>query len=271
MTRGITFKLAGAWPWRHRELLLVLVTREVAGRYRGSIAGLLWSVFNPLLMLLVYTVVFSMIFKVRWGGGNDSTSQFALLVFTGLLVFNLFSECICRAPTLVVNHSNYVKKLLFPLDILPWVTLGAALFHMLMGLIVWFVFHILIFGLPPVTAVLFPLVLLPLTLLALGLSWFLAALGVYLRDIDQVIGVLMSALLMLSAVFYPVTALPTAFQPWLYLNPLALVIESSREVLVWGVVPDIRVWLGQLLAACAVAILGRTWFEKTRQGFADVL
>ncbi|WP_246195911.1 ABC transporter permease [Pseudomonas piscis] len=268
---GNTLEVTDVWPWRHRELLRALISREIAGRYRGSTAGLLWSFFNPLLMLLVYTFVFSMVFKVRWEGSNDSTSQFALLVFTGLLVFNLFSDCIGRAPRLVLNHGNYVKKLLFPLDILPLVLLGTALFHLLMGMVVWLGFYLLVFGLPPPTALLLPLVLLPLVLLALGLSWFLAALGVYLRDIDQVIGVLMSALLMLSAVFYPVTALPTAFQPWFYLNPLALVIESSREVLIWGVVPSIGLWLGEMLAACVVAVLGWAWFQKTRQGFADVL
>lgn len=258
-------------PWRHRELLVALIEREITGRYRGSIAGLLWSFLNPLLMLLVYTFVFSVVFKVRWDTGSDSKSQFALLVFTGMMVFNLFSECISRAPGLIPSNANYVKKVVFPLDLLPGVILGAVLFHTLVSFIVWLIFHLLVFGLPPFTTLLFPLVLLPLVLFTLGLSWFLASLGVYLRDIGQVIGVLMSALMLLSAVFYPVSALPTAYQHWLYLNPLTLVIESSRDVLIWGVVPDISLWLGQLVGASVVAFLGHAWFEKTRQGFADVL
>ncbi|WP_025130217.1 ABC transporter permease [Pseudomonas sp. PH1b] len=258
-------------PWRHQELLLALIEREIIGRYRGSIAGLLWSFLNPLFMLLVYTFVFSVLFKVRWGSEDDSKSQFALLVFAGMMVFNLFSECLTRAPKLIPSNVNYVKKVMFPLDILPCVTLGAALFHTLVSFVVWLAFHLLAFGLPPLTALLFPLVLLPLALFTLGLSWILASLGVYIRDIDQVIGVLMSALMLLSAVFYPVSALPASYQHWLYLNPLTLVIESSRDVMIWGVVPDIRLWFGELIVASAVAVLGRIWFEKTREGFADVL
>lgn len=258
-------------PWRHRELLLALIEREVAGRYRGSIAGLMWSFLNPLLMLLVYTFVFSVLFKVRWETGSDSKPQFALLVFTGMLVFNLFSECLVQAPGLILNHANYVKKVVFPLQILPCVMLGAVLFQTLVSFVVWLIFHLLVFGLPPLTTLLFPLVLLPLVLLTLGLSWLLSALGVYLRDIGQVIGVLMSALMLLSGVFYPVSALPATYQHWLYMNPLTLVIESSRDVLIWGVVPDFGPWLGQLTVAGIVAVLGRLWFEKSRQGFADVL
>ncbi|SCZ75864.1 lipopolysaccharide transport system permease protein [Pseudomonas sp. NFPP18] len=258
-------------PWRHRELLRALIEREVIGRYRGSIAGLLWSFLNPLLMLLVYTFVFSVVFKVRWGTDNDSNTQFALLVFTGMMVFNLFSECLTRAPGLILSHVNYVKKVVFPLDMLPCVMLGAVLFHTLVSFAVWLLFHLLAFGLPPPTALLFPLVLLPLVLFTLGLSWVLASLGVYLRDVSQVIGVLMSALLLMSAVFYPLSALPEAYRHWLYLNPLTLVIESSRDVLIWGVVPDLGLWLIELSVALGVAFLGWAWFEKTRPGFADVL
>jgi len=256
---------------RHRELLLALIEREVIGRYRGSIAGLLWSFLNPLLMLLVYTFMFSVVFKVRWGTDNDSKPQFALLVFTGMMVFNLFSECLTRAPGLIPSHVNYVKKVVFPLDILPCVMLGAVLFQTLVSLVVWLLFHLLAFGLPPLTALLFPIVLLPLALFTLGLSWILASLGVYLRDVGQVMGVLMSALLLMSAVFYPVSALPEAYRHWLYLNPLTLVIESSRDVLIWGVVPDPSLWLGEMVVALGVAFLGWAWFEKTRPGFADVL
>ena len=182
MTGSTTLQRFTFRPWRHRELLRALIEREVIGRYRGSIAGLLWSFLNPLLMLLVYTFVFSVVFKVRWGADNDSNTQFALLVFTGMMVFNLFSECLTRAPGLILSHVNYVKKVVFPLDMLPCVMLGAVLFHTLVSFAVWLLFHLLAFGLPPPTALLFPLVLLPLVLFTLGLSWVLASLGVYLRD-----------------------------------------------------------------------------------------
>jgi lipopolysaccharide transport system permease protein len=258
-------------PWRHRDLLITMIKREVIGRYRGSVMGILWSFLNPATMLLVYIFVFSVVFKARWSGGTDSRIEFALIVFAGLLVFNLFSECITRAPALVVSNVNYVKKVVFPLEILPWVTMGAALFHALFSLLVWLVCYMIFFGLPHMTLLLFPLVLLPLVLFTLGISWLLASLGVYLRDISQVVAVLTPALMFLSAIFYPVSALPAAYQPLLYLNPLTYVIEQARDVLFWGTVPSIPIWIGSLFASATVAWLGFVWFQKTRKGFADVL
>lgn len=258
-------------PWRHRELLLSLIEREVLGRYRGSMIGLLWSFLNPLMMLLVYTLVFSVMFKLKWQGGSESRVEFALLVFAGILVFNIFSECVLRAPALIVSNTNYVKKMVFPLEILPWVTLGSVLLHALASLLIWLVFHLLLIGLPPVTALLLPLVLLPLVLFSLGVSWLLAALGVYLRDVGQVTTALTTALMFLSAVFYPASAFPEPYRQLLLLNPLARVIEQTRDVLFWGVVPDLSTWAAGLALSGAVAWLGFLWFQWARGGFADVL
>ena len=258
-------------PWRHRELLVSMVQRDVIGRYRGSIMGLLWSFLNPLFMLLVYTFVFSMMFKMRWPQGSGSRTEFALLVFAGLLVFNVFSECVSRAPGLIISNANYVKKVMFPLEILPWVVLGAVLFHTLASLAIWLVFHLVFFGLPPLTSLLLPLVLLPLVLFTLGISWLLASLGVYLRDVGQMVGVLTTALMFVSAIFYPTSAFPQAYQGLLHLNPLTRVVEQTRDVLFWGIVPDPFTWACGLVVACGVAWLGFTWFQKTRKGFADLL
>jgi lipopolysaccharide transport system permease protein len=137
--------------WRNRNLVRSLVHREVVGRYRGSFMGILWSFFNPIFMLLVYTFVFSVVFKARWNSGSDSKTEFALVLFAGLLVFNLFSECFNRAPSLILSNVNYVKKVVFPLEILPWVTLGSALFHAAISLIVWFCAYIFFIGIPSVT------------------------------------------------------------------------------------------------------------------------
>ena len=229
-------------PWRHRELLVSMVQRDVIGRYRGSIMGLLWSFLNPLFMLLVYTFVFSMMFKMRWPQGSGSRTEFALLVFAGLLVFNVFSECVSRAPGLIISNANYVKKVMFPLEILPWVVLGAVLFHTLASLAIWLVFHLVFFGLPPLTSLLLPLVLLPLVLFTLGISWLLASLGVYLRDVGQMVGVLTTALMFVSAIFYPTSAFPQAYQGLLHLNPRTRVVEQTRDALFWGIVPDPFTW-----------------------------
>lgn len=257
--------------WRHKSLVAALVKREVVGRYRGSVMGILWSLFHPVFMLLVYTFVFSVIFKARWNSGSESKTEFALVLFAGLLVFGLFAECVNRAPSLILSNASYVKKVVFPLDILPWVTLGSALFHTLISLGVWLVFYLVLFGLPQPTIMLLPVVLLPLLLLTLGLSWMLASLGVYLRDVSQIIGIITTALMFLSPIFYPISALPADYQPLLLLNPLTPTIEHARAVLVWGNTPDWPFFTGYLAMTTFIAWLGFAWFQKTRRGFADVL
>ncbi len=257
--------------WQQRRLIAVLVRREVVGRYKGSTVGLFWSLFNPMLMLTVYTFVFSVVFKARWSSASSSKTEFALILFAGLIVFNLFSDCINRAPGLIVSNVNYVKKVVFPIEILPIVTLGAALFHGLVSLAVWLVFYLVFFGLPHLTVLLLPFALLPLLLLTIGACWLLASLGVYLRDVTQVVGVLSLMLMFLSPIFFPVSALPPEYQLLLMLNPLTPVIEQVRDILVWGRLPDVAGYLLHLAFAAAVACLGFAWFQKTRKGFADVL
>ncbi|MBY0509096.1 MAG: ABC transporter permease, partial [Rhodospirillaceae bacterium] len=168
--------------WRHRMLIAMLAKRDALGRYRGSAMGILWSFFHPLLMLGVYTFVFSGVFKARWTFGQGSPGEYAIILFAGLIVFTLFSECLTRAPTLILSNVNYVKKVAFPLEILPWVIFGSGLFHLAISLGVWLLFYVVVFGLPPVTALLLPVALLPLVLVIMGMIWFLAALGVFLRD-----------------------------------------------------------------------------------------
>lgn len=264
---------AAIWSslWGHRGLLRALIAREVVGRYRGSVFGILWSFFNPVFMLLVYTFVFSVVFKARWQAHSDSRSEFAFVLFAGLIVFNVFAECVNRAPSLVLSHANYVKKVVFPLEVLPWVALGASLFHGLISLVVWLVAYTIFFGLPPVTVVFFPLVMLPVVLFVMGLSWALASLGVFLRDVTQVIGIFTLAMMFLAPIFYPVTALPEEFRQILYWNPLTAPIEEMRAVLFWGRLPDFGGLMLYTAVSAAVAWLGFAWFQKTRQGFADVL
>lgn len=257
--------------WRNRSLIHASAQREVLGRYRGSALGLLWSFFNPLFMLTVYTFVFSVVFKARWNTGSESKTEFALVLFAGLMVFNLFAECINRAPGLIISNPNYVKKVVFPLEILPFVGLLSALYHMLISLSVWLVAYVIMTGLPHATVLLLPLVILPFALFIMGLSWAMASLGVFLRDVSQFIGVVVTTLMFLSPIFYPANALPEAYQHILYLNPLTPAIEMTRDVLYWGKLPDIAVLALYWLSTGAVAWLGFAWFQKTRKGFADVL
>lgn len=256
---------------RNRELIKVSAKREVLGRYRGSVLGILWSFFNPLFMLSVYTFVFSEILKARWNVGSDSKTEFALILFSGLIIFNFFSECINRAPSLILSNVSYVKKVMFPLEILPAVTLFSSLFHALISLCVWLLAYLAFFDAPPVTALYLPLIVLPFMFFILGLSWMLASLGVYLRDVSQFIGIITTALMFLSPIFYPATALPEAYRHFLYYNPLTPVIEQTRDVLFWGKSPDFSMLGVYWLISVTVACMGFAWFQKTRKGFADVL
>lgn len=257
--------------YKNRRLILDLIKREVVGRYKGSTMGLLWSFFNPVLMLVVYTFMFSVVFKARWVGGSDSKVEFALIMFTGLLMFNLFSEVISRAPGLILNNANYVKKVIFPLEILPVVALGAAAFHMLVSLVVWLIFFLIFFTMPNWTSLQIILVFIPLVLMTLGLAWLLASLGVYLRDVGQVIGLITSVLMFLSPVFYPVSAIPEKFRGVMQLNPLTYIVEDARNVMIWGKGLDWSQWSYWTAISALVAWLGFAWFQKTRKGFADVL
>lgn len=257
--------------WQQRNLVWQLVKREVAGRYKGSFFGVVWALIQPLLMLAVYTFVFGIIFENRWQGASESKLELAAILFSGLLVFNFFAECVNRSPQLMLENSNYVKRVVFPLNILPIVVMGSALFHAAMSVAVLFVFMAISMGTLPWTIIFLPLVFTPLVLLVLGITWALSALGVYFRDIQHGIGVLLSALLFLSPIFYPMSALPLSVQPYIFVNPMAFIIEQVRSVVIWGSLPD---WSGLVLytgIASFVAWLGFVSFERTRTGFADVL
>lgn len=259
--------------WRNRQLIFQMTKREVLGRYKGSALGLAWSFFNPVFMLVVYTFVFSEIFKSRWGGigGDDSKTQFAIVLFVGMIVLSLFSEVLNRAPGLILSNVNYVKKVVFPIEILPVIAMGAALFHSLVSIVVLLVAFALFNGYLQWTTIYLPLVLLPLVILTLGFAWLLAALGVFLRDVSQTIGIITTVLMFLAPVFYPITAVPEKFRPFIMANPVTFIIEQAREVLIWGHLPS---WFGLMiytLVATFVAWAGYALFQKTRKGFADVL
>ena len=257
----------------HRTLIMQMTKREVVGRYKGSAFGLAWSFFNPVFMLVVYTFVFSEIFNARWGntGAEESKTQFAVILFVGIIVLGFFSEVLIRSSGLILTNVNYVKKVVFPIEILPVISMMAALFHALISVSVFLLAFALFNGYLHWTVIFVPFVLLPLVILATGLAWFLASLGVFLRDIGQTIGILTTVLMFLSPVFFPITAVPERFRPFIMANPLTFIIEQARDVLVWGRQPD---WSGLViytLVATLIAWAGFAWFQKTRKGFADVL
>lgn len=255
----------------HRELVWELVKRDFIGRYKGSIMGVGWSLLHPILMLVIYTLVFSVAFKARWGGGEESKVAFALVLFSGMIVHGLFAECLNRAPGIIVSQPNYVKKVVFPLEILPWVALCSALLHFLVSLVLLSVFCIFTGVSLKATFVLVPVVMLPLLLMTLGLTWLFASLGVYLRDIAQGMGIVTTVLMFLSPVFYKTTAFPEEYRILFALNPLTLPIEQLRDVMLWGNAINWGSWTASLFAGSAICYFGFWWFQKSRRGFADVL
>ena len=257
--------------FRNIRLIRNLVYREVMGRYKGSMLGVVWSLVTPVFMLGVYTFVFSVIFKARWNAGSDSKVEFALVLFSGLIVFNLFAECISKAPALILSNVNYVKKVIFPLEILPWVVLGGAVFHFFIGLCVWLLAYFLIMGAVNWTALLIPFVIFPFMLFVMGISWILASLGVYLRDVNQLTGVVIQVLMFMSPIFFPASALPENIRNLLYLNPIATPIEMMRDVMYWNTVPKFEMWALIYFIGLCISFIGFAWFQKTRKGFADVL
>jgi lipopolysaccharide transport system permease protein len=258
--------------WQYRDLIWQLSKRDVIGRYRGSFLGLIWSFINPLIMLAIYTFVFGFIFQARFGVQlTESKADYAVILFAGLIIHQFLAECITRSPSLIINNVNYVKKVVFPLEVLSWSCMFAALFHLLVSLLVLLGFYVYLQHTLQWTIVLFPLVIFPLIILIMGLCWFLSSLGVFIRDISQIMAMLTIILLFLSPVFYSVNNLPVAFRPFLYLNPLTYIIIQVRDVLLWGKIPN---WFGlgiYLLIAIIIALLGYIWFRRTKHAFADVL
>ncbi len=259
-------------PIHNRSLLWQFARRDVLGRYRGSVLGLTWSFLTPLLMLGVYSFVFVGVFRQSWPGATHGGGlEFSLQVFAGLLVFNLFSEVAGKAPSLIVDQPNLVKKVIFPVELLTWVTVLSGLFHLLISSSILIVVLLVARGGLPVTAFALPLVLLAFLPVLLGLGWFLSSMGVFVRDVGQVMTMVVSLTMFMSPVFYSVKSLNADLQFWMNLNPLTLIIEQVRAVLLLGQWPD---WaaLGIYAAVAALfAMAAATFFQLTRKGFADVL
>jgi len=262
------------YPFQQRELLAQLIKRDVNQRFKGSWLGLGWAIVTPLAMLAVYTFVFRTILKARWPGGVESNSEFALQLFSGLLVYTLFSEIIGRAPKLIIEQPNLVKKVIFPLEILPWVSIFSSYFFAAISLSVLLLGVVVlrdgIAGLNVVWLSL-PLIFVVFLPLLLGLSWLLAALGVYLQDTSHVVGLILTPMLFLSPVFYPLESMSESVQLMMQLNPLTMIIGGVRDIVMQGHWPNFRGLAMYFVVSVGIAIMGAWCFEKTRRGFADVL
>jgi len=255
----------------NRDLVVGLTRREVESRYRGAAMGLLWALLNPLIMLSVYTFFFTEVLKSKWSGITQSSLDFSLILFPGLLVFAFFSECVAKAPTLIISNQSYVKKIVFPLELLPFISLLGALFHAAIGILIWCLFYLAIKHQLNATALLVAVPFIPLGLMTLGVSWSLAALGAYVRDITHIVTGLLAALMFLAPIFYPISALPQDYRTIILMNPISVAVEQVRSILYHGQMLDWSQWFQYLGISVLVAWIGLWIFQRARTGFADVL
>ena len=257
--------------FQHKDLIKQLVKREVFSRYKGSFLGIMWSFINPVFMLIIYTFVFGVVFSARWNMDISDKSHFALVLFCGLMVYNIFADVIVRSPNLVVGNVNYVKKVIFPLEILPLVVLLSAIVHFLISLVILILALLILKSVVNWTIILVPIVLIPIFLLSLGIGLFLSSLGVFIRDISQITNVIVSALLFLSPIFYPISAVPSNIRFIYYINPISYVVEDMRNIVLWGILPNWNWLIIGTITGMIIFTMGSLWFYKTKGGFADVL
>jgi lipopolysaccharide transport system permease protein len=258
--------------WEQRRLCAVLVRQDLQARYVGSVLGGLWTLLLPLLMLAVYTLVFGQILQTKWPQAQtSSSSEFVATLLAGMMVVSLFVEVGSRATGLLQGHANLIKKVRFPIQLLPVMLVCVALVNTMISALLLAVLQVLALGSLHNTWWALPLILLPVVLLSMACAWWVSATVLYVRDVIPLVQTGLSALFFLTPVFYPLSAVPKAWQQWLALNPLALAVEQTRAALIYGVQPDWLHWTVSLATAMVLALLGLWWFERLREGFADVL
>jgi lipopolysaccharide transport system permease protein len=258
--------------WAHRDLIWQFARRQLQEDYRGSYLGFLWSILTPLAMLAVYTFVFSTIFQARWAGIElGSRFDYALFLFAGLIPYNLFSDVALKSTRLITGRPNFVKRVIFPLEILPVSLLLASLAQALINMLILLAGVLLAYRQLHATLLLAPLIFLPLLLFSLGVSWFLASLGVFLRDLDHFLRILLQILFFLTPIIYPLSALPENLQLVLRLNPLTHIVIPFQDTVLLAEAPGWSQLALLMAGSVLVCLLGFAWFMRSKKTFADVV
>lgn len=253
----------------HRALFFRLVRRDIQARYLGSAFGIFWSFASSLLLLLAYWFFLGVVLQARWG--SAPSELYPVILFSGIIVHQFFSEVVGRAPSLILAHSSYVRKVVFPIELLPWVTVATALFHLSVNLVILLLGQLLIVHSVPVTWLWVPVVLIPLIPVTAGVSWLVSSLSVYLRDMAHIVPLTLTVLMFLSPIFYSMDMVPERYRGYLLLNPITVVMEQLRRVAILGQLPDVVALTPYTLASIAIMYAGYWWFSRTKKGFADVL
>ncbi len=256
--------------WRNRALIRTLVRRDVLSRYSGSFAGAFWALLNPLLLMLTYFFVFGMVLNSRFGN-DPSRAGFALYFLAGMLPWLAFSEAVGRAPTVMVEHRNFIKKLVFPVETLPVNLVAAGLVTETFGVLLFVLALVIIRHSVPVTLLYLPALIVPQILFTAGVCWFLAALGVFVRDLAQVNGFLLTIWFFITPICYPETSLPKAAAALLQKNPVYVLVRGYRAILLEHSAPDWRALGWVTVVGIAAFLVGHAWFYKLRKSFADII
>lgn len=257
--------------YKNNYLLRQLVKKDIQQRYQGSVLGMLWSFIVPILMLIIYTFVFSEVFQAKWDIDTSNKYEFALVLFCGLSVFNLVGEVMNRSTVLIAMNTNYVKKVIFPLEMLPVVTTLSALFNCVISFIILIVAKLILYhNISPTLYMIF-LVLIPLIVMSIGLGLFISALSVFLKDVSNIISVLVTVLMYMSPVFFPLSAVPKRFRIICEANPMTYIIENFRNVMLYGKSINWEFFGISCLVALAIYLFGKGVFMRAKEGFADVL
>lgn len=256
----------------NRYLFMQMLRRDIQQRYRGSQLGFIWAFIYPIMMLVVYTFVFGMVMKVKWGVEGQDNIEFGIILFAGLLLHSFLAEVLIGAVGMISGNNQFVKKVVFPLEVLNVVSVANAFFHMLLGLLILLTIFVISGGTLHWTLVLVPIVILPFACFLMGMSWFISVMGVYVKDLSQVMGVIVTILLFLGPIVYPFSAVPDSIKTYvLWLNPLTIVVEQFRAVVLFGELPNWELLGIYSVFAILMLFVGAWFFQKTRAGFADVI
>lgn len=259
--------------WQHSNLIRELVARDLRDRYSGSWLGMVWTLVTPIVFITIYAIVFGAVFGARIPGMEDKsgTFGFGVYLYSGLLVYTILAEVLSKSPTLVWSNPNYVKKVVFPLEILPVVVMVSAIVHSILPFAVLLVATYFILGSVPATAVFYPLAIVLALPMIQGLAWAIAALGAYVRDLGQVVSILVTVFMFMSPVFFPVAKFPPVVQPLVRLNPISVPVELANAALFASPLPPPGIVAGYAVASIVVFFLGWKVFQACRHGFADVI
>ena len=256
---------------KNKDLISILLIREIAYKFKGSFLGILWMILTPIILIVIFTFIFGEVFDIKWMDIPESKEYFALILFSGLMVFNFFAESISKAPLLFVTNSSYIKKIIFPLEILPIVSVLSSSVQLIVSFVVWVAFYLIIVGTPNLNILLLPIIMLPFVFILFGLTFLFSTLGVFVRDTNNIINLITTLLLFLSPIFYPISVIPEQYQLYIYLNPVAYQIELTRDLMMWGNTPNLISFLIYFILAFMFYLLTLKFFSNNKDRFIDVM